>query len=198
MLWRTRSISLTIQLLPFPFMKPAKPSSRHILPRAVYQSALHLRMDEGPARPLNIGNLYSFRPTLCIWYRIFNRSVCHVNICFLTGYPSSSPNGDTTVLDTAPAIPPAMKEATTGCEMKCVVPFKRDGLAMSMVEALDAVLVLEEFGGDGVSSSELRLIASSSEIRLRLGPPGCCVGLSTRAGWTHGCELWFVAGHACA
>jgi len=43
--------------------------------------------------------LYASRPALCTWNKIFNRS-----------------SGDTTVLDTAPANPPAMKEATTGCD----------------------------------------------------------------------------------
>ena len=42
--------------------------------------------------------LYSSRPTLWTWKRILRRS-----------------RGETTVRDTAPATPPATKEATTGC-----------------------------------------------------------------------------------
>lgn len=53
-------------------------------------------------KALGTDNLYSFLPALCIWKRIFNRS-----------------RGDTTVLETAPAIPPAMKAATTGCATVC-------------------------------------------------------------------------------
>jgi hypothetical protein len=41
---------------------------------------------------------YSFRPALWTWKRIFNLS-----------------SGETTVLDTAPATPPAMNDARTGC-----------------------------------------------------------------------------------
>jgi hypothetical protein len=46
--------------------------------------------------------LYSSLPTLCIWNRIFRRS-----------------SGDTTVRETAPATPPATKDATTGCANVC-------------------------------------------------------------------------------
>jgi hypothetical protein len=46
--------------------------------------------------------LYSSLPTLCIWNKIFRRS-----------------SGDTTVLETAPATPPATKDATTGCANVC-------------------------------------------------------------------------------
>ena len=73
-----------MQLVPFPAMKPLQPSSLHI-----FASAFGTLI------------LYSFRPTLCTWKRIFNRS-----------------RGETTVRETAPATPPAMKEATTGCWKK--------------------------------------------------------------------------------
>lgn len=43
--------------------------------------------------------LYSVRPVDCTCSKIFNRS-----------------SGDTTVLETAPATPPAMKDATTACD----------------------------------------------------------------------------------
>jgi hypothetical protein len=71
---------MRIQLVPLPRMKPRQPSSRFIFFRACH-----------------IDNLYSSRPTLWIWSRIFNRS-----------------KGDTIVLETAPATPPAMNAATTG------------------------------------------------------------------------------------
>lgn len=61
-------------------MKPLHPSSFHIF-----------------ISPFPTDILYSSRPTLCIWKRIFSRS-----------------RGDTTVLDTAPATPPAQNAATTG------------------------------------------------------------------------------------
>jgi hypothetical protein len=48
----------------------------------------------------HIDNLYSVLPTLCICSKIFNRS-----------------RGETIVLDTAPATPPAKKAAMTGSEM---------------------------------------------------------------------------------
>ena len=70
-----------MQFVPFPLMKPRHPSSFHIF-----------------ARPFPTESLYSSRPTLCIWKRIFNLS-----------------RGDTTVRDTAPATPPAQKAANTGC-----------------------------------------------------------------------------------
>ena len=71
---------MRIQFVPFPRMKPRQPSSRPIFTKA-----------------FQIDNLYSVRPTLWIWRRIFNRS-----------------SGDTIVLETAPATPPAMNAATTG------------------------------------------------------------------------------------
>lgn len=64
-----------------------------IIPRQ--PSSLHIL-----ARPLPTDSLYSSRPALCTWNNIFNRS-----------------NGETTVRDTAPAIPPAQNAATTGLEM---------------------------------------------------------------------------------
>ena len=48
---------------------------------------------------LHIESLYSSLPALCTWYNIFNLS-----------------SGDTTVLDTAPATPPARKAAVKGWE----------------------------------------------------------------------------------
>ena len=50
-------------------------------------------------RPFPTDILYSFLPALWIWNNIFNRS-----------------SGETTVRDTAPAIPPARNAATTGCD----------------------------------------------------------------------------------
>lgn len=47
--------------------------------------------------------LYSFRPALCTWKRILRRS-----------------SGDTTVRETAPATPPAMNDARTGCASTCL------------------------------------------------------------------------------
>lgn len=71
---------MRIQFVPFPRMKPRQPSSRPIFTKA-----------------FQIDNLYSVRPTLWTWRRIFNRS-----------------SGDTIVLETAPATPPAINAATTG------------------------------------------------------------------------------------
>lgn len=73
---------MRMQLVPLPAMKPRQPSSRHILANAL---------------PIDI--LYSVRPWLWTWKRIFKRS-----------------SGETTVLETAPATPPAMNEAVIGCE----------------------------------------------------------------------------------
>lgn len=50
------------------------------------------------ARAFGTDILYSSRPTLWTWNKILRRS-----------------RGETTVRETAPATPPAMKEATTGC-----------------------------------------------------------------------------------
>ncbi len=50
------------------------------------------------ARAFGTDILYSFRPALCTWKRILRRS-----------------SGDTTVRETAPAVPPAMNDARTGC-----------------------------------------------------------------------------------
>ena len=72
---------MRIQFVPFPLIKPRQPSSRHIF-----------------IRPFPTDSLYSSRPALCIWKRIFSLS-----------------RGDTTVLDTAPATPPAQNAAKTGC-----------------------------------------------------------------------------------
>jgi hypothetical protein len=71
---------MRIQFVPFPAMKPLQPSSLHIF-----------------ASALGTDILYSLRPTLCTWKRIFRRS-----------------SGDTTVRETAPATPPATKDARTG------------------------------------------------------------------------------------
>ena len=57
-------------------------------------SSFHIFM-----RPFPTDSLYSLRPALWTWKRILSRS-----------------RGDTTVLETAPATPPAQKAATTGCE----------------------------------------------------------------------------------
>lgn len=84
---------MRMQLVPLPAMKPRQPSSRHILAKAL---------------PIDI--LYSLRPWLWTWNRIFNRS-----------------SGDTTVLETAPATPPAMNEAATGCEKNSRARTMRDG-----------------------------------------------------------------------
>lgn len=51
------------------------------------------------ANAFGIDILYASRPALCTWNKIFKRS-----------------RGETTVRDTAPAMPPPMKEATTGCD----------------------------------------------------------------------------------
>lgn len=71
---------MRMQFVPLPRMNPRQPSSRPIFTSA-----------------FQVDILYSFRPTLWIWRRIFNRS-----------------RGDTIVLDTAPATPPAINAATTG------------------------------------------------------------------------------------
>ncbi len=71
-----------MQFVPLPLIKPLQPSSFHIF-----------------MSPFPTDILYSSRPALCIWKRIFNRS-----------------SGDTTVLETAPATPPAQNAAKTGCE----------------------------------------------------------------------------------
>lgn len=60
-------------------------------------SSLHIFM-----RPCRTGSLYSVLPALCIWNRILRRS-----------------SGDTTVLETAPATPPAKKAAKTGWAIVC-------------------------------------------------------------------------------
>ena len=49
--------------------------------------------------------LYSSRPTFCTCSKILRRS-----------------SGETTVRETAPAVPPAMKEATTTCESQERIP----------------------------------------------------------------------------
>lgn len=66
------------------------PAMRPLQPSSVhiFRSAFHTDI------------LYSLRPALCTWNNILRRS-----------------SGDTTVLETAPATPPAMKEATTGSAM---------------------------------------------------------------------------------
>ena len=51
------------------------------------------------ARPWGTDSLYSVLPALCTWRRIFSLS-----------------KGETRVLETAPATPPARKDATKGCE----------------------------------------------------------------------------------
>ncbi len=71
-----------MQFVPLPLMKPLQPSSFHIF-----------------MSPFPTDILYSSRPALCIWNRIFNRS-----------------SGETTVLEIAPATPPAQNAAKTGCE----------------------------------------------------------------------------------
>jgi hypothetical protein len=60
----------------------------------LHPSSLHIF-----AKAFGIDILYASRPALCTWNKIFNRS-----------------RGETTVLETAPAMPPPMKEATTGCD----------------------------------------------------------------------------------
>jgi hypothetical protein len=82
-----------MQLVPFPAMKPLKPSSLHIFPKAFH-----------------IDIWYASLPALCTWNRIFNLS-----------------SGDTTVRETAPARPPAMNEATTGCDTTFCSFKKRGG-----------------------------------------------------------------------
>ena len=62
-----------------------------------HPSSLHIFV-----RPCPIGSLYSVLPVLCTWNRILRRS-----------------SGDTTVLETAPATPPARKAARTGCAIIC-------------------------------------------------------------------------------
>ena len=68
-----------------------------------HPSSLHIFL-----RPCPTGILYSVLPALCIWNRILRRS-----------------SGDTTVLETAPATPPAKKAANTGCAIvcrSCIIP----------------------------------------------------------------------------
>jgi hypothetical protein len=77
--------TILMQFVPLPAMKPLQPSSLHIF-----------------ASAFGTDILYSSRPTLCIWNRIFRRS-----------------SGDTTVRETAPATPPATKDARTGCAKVC-------------------------------------------------------------------------------
>ena len=60
-------------------------------------------------RPFPTDILYSVLPALCIWNSIFSRS-----------------RGETTVRDTAPAIPPARKAAKTGCDTVCRTCMRRD------------------------------------------------------------------------
>lgn len=94
---------MRMQLVPFPLINPRQPSSVHI-----FFSALHIE------------SLYSSRPALCIWYRIFSLS-----------------SGETTVLDTAPATPPEMKAAVKGAET-CSRTFHMKLLAASVVGVLSA------------------------------------------------------------
>ena len=60
-------------------------------------------------RAFHIDSLYSSLPTLWIWSKIFNRS-----------------SGDTIVLETAPATPPAMNAATTGSAILLLTLLKED------------------------------------------------------------------------
>src|SRR3954470_21223418 len=62
------------------------------------------------ARALGTDILYSVLPALWTWNNIFNRS-----------------SGDTTVLETAPATPPAQNEAKTGCPRISRMKSRRDG-----------------------------------------------------------------------
>lgn len=77
--------TIRMQFVPLPAMSPLQPSSLHIF-----------------ASAFGTDILYSLRPTLCTWNRIFRRS-----------------SGDTTVRETAPATPPATKDARTGCAKVC-------------------------------------------------------------------------------
>ena len=68
-----------------------------------HPSSLHIFM-----RPCPTGILYSVLPAPWIWNKILRRS-----------------SGDTTVLETAPATPPARKAAKTGCAivcLSCIIP----------------------------------------------------------------------------
>lgn len=62
------------------------------------------------ARAFRTDILYSVLPADCTWNKILSRS-----------------NGDTTVLETAPAIPPAINEAKIGCDTVWRKAWKRGG-----------------------------------------------------------------------
>lgn len=64
---------------------------------------------------LHIDSLYSSLPALCIWYRILSLS-----------------SGETTVLDTAPATPPAINAAVKGVDT-CSRMFHTNVLAAAVV-----------------------------------------------------------------
>ena len=66
--------------------------------------------------------LYSVWPALCTWNKIFSRS-----------------SGDTTVRETAPATPPAINEATTGCaSCRCKSVIVEEAIGWEGCEVLEA------------------------------------------------------------
>ena len=73
--------------------------------------------------PLRIDNLYSSLPALCTWYRILSLS-----------------SGETTVLDTAPATPPAINAAVKG-EDTCSLIFHINVLAAAVVGAYSMISI---------------------------------------------------------
>lgn len=75
------------------------------LMKPLHPSSLHIF-----ARAFPTESLYSLRPRPWTWYRIFNLS-----------------RGDTTVLDTAPATPPAQKAAVNGVETNSCMRWSRSG-----------------------------------------------------------------------
>jgi hypothetical protein len=104
-----------MQFVPLPAMNPRQPSSRHIL-----------------ASAFGTLILYSVRPALWTWNRIFRRS-----------------RGDTTVRDTAPATPPAMNDATTGWPSAFRVRMTRVGV-VGEPSAMVAVAVAGDAEADEV------------------------------------------------
>jgi len=77
--------------------------------------------------PLHIDNLYSSLPALCTWYRILSLS-----------------SGETTVLDTAPATPPAINAAVKG-EDTCSLIFHINVLAAAVVGAYSMISIYPSF-----------------------------------------------------
>ena len=96
-------------------------------------------------RAFHIDNLYSSLPALWTWSKIFKRS-----------------RGDTIVLETAPATPPAMNAATTGSAILLLI--LKEGVFWARVSWKAVSVELFNFLGRGSTKGEMGIIIITSGV----------------------------------